>query len=150
MFPMSFFHRFSRHHEHHARHHCGRHGHDDASHIEHLADRISGRLDLNEAQQDKLVSLLESLQAQRAAIRNVDFAKDLGAMIQGERIDRAAAQAWIDQRMQSLQTAAPTVLGALADFYDALDTEQQQALRFMLRMRGGWARRFAGRFGRGH
>lgn len=156
---MSFFHRFafSRHHDHHHGHwhghaHCGpgdSHFGDEASRIERIAGKITGRLDLNETQQERLVGLLECLQQQRQAIKNVDLAKDIGALIGGERLDREAAKAWVEQRIQSLQTASPVVLTALADFYDALDAEQQQVLRFLLRMRGRFGSKFGGKFGAG-
>ncbi len=149
---MSFF-RFLRHHHdrrhaHHGHHHHRDHfghggsGFDEASRIEYMADKVSSRLDLNEAQQQRLHALLSCLQEQRTNIKSGDIAKEVGAMIQGETFARDAAKTWIDQRLQALQTAAPIVLTALADFYDSLDTEQQQALRFLLRMRG--------RFGRHH
>jgi len=139
---MGLFHRLARFHHHRGHHHSrGHHEGDEASRIEHIADRVAGGLDLNEAQQEKFVALLETAQAQRAAIKSPDLIKDLAGLVKGERLDRDAANAWIAQRLQALQAGAPGVLTALADFYDALDAEQQQVLRFMLRM--------GGRFGRG-
>ncbi len=146
---MSFFrflrHHHDRHHGHHGHHHHDHFGHggpgfDEASRIEYMADKVSSRLDLNDEQQQRLHALLTCLQEQRANIKNGDIAKEVGTMIQGQTFARDAAKAWIDQRLQALQTAAPIVLTALADFYDALDTEQQQALRFLLRMRGRFGR----------
>ena len=140
---MGLFHRLARMHHHRGHHHshnCHHEG-DEASRVEHIADRVAGGLDLNEAQQAKLVTLLEAVQVQRAAIKSPDLVKDLAGLVKAERFDREAADAWIAQRLQAVQTGAPSVLTALGDFYDALDTEQQQALRFMLRM--------GGRFGRG-
>jgi hypothetical protein len=49
----------------------------------------------------------------------------------------------VDTRLAAIQLAVPDLIDALADFYDALDAEQQQALRFVLRVR----RRGFGRFG---
>ena len=141
---MGLFHRLARFHHHHRGHHDHHHHHhegDEASRIEHIADRVASRLDLNEAQQAKFVALLEAVQVQRAALKSPDLVKDLAGLVKGERFDREAANAWVAQRLLSLQTGAPSVLTALGDFYDALDTEQQQVLRFMLRM--------GGRFGRG-
>ncbi|HEY4083831.1 MAG TPA: Spy/CpxP family protein refolding chaperone [Burkholderiaceae bacterium] len=152
---MSFFrflrHHHDRHHGHHGHHHADHFGHggpgfDEASRIEYMADKVSSRLDLNDEQQQRLHALLTCLQEQRASIKNGDIAKEVGTMIQGEKFARDAAKTWIDQRLQALQTAAPIVLTALADFYDSLDTEQQQALRFLLRMRGRFG---GGRHGRG-
>jgi hypothetical protein len=152
--PMGLFHRLARHH-HRGHHHDHHHSHchhdgDEASRIEHITERAAAKLDLNEAQQQKFAALLEAVQAQRAAVKSPDLIKEISGLVQGERFDRDAAKAWIDQRLQSLQNGAPGVLAALADFYDALDKDQQQALRFMLRVRGGlggswgrWGRRAA-------
>jgi len=145
---MGLFHRFARHHgHHHSHHHCDRDGRDAGagSHAEHVAERISGRLDLNDEQHDKLAVLLEEVWAQRAAIKSPDLVEQLGGLIQGERLDRDAARAWVDQRIAAVQAGSGPVLAALGDFYDSLDAEQQQVLRFMLRMRG----REGGRWGRG-
>ncbi len=146
---MGLFHRLARFHHHRGHHHHDHHSHegDDASRIEHITDRVASRLDLNEAQQAKFVTLLEAVQVQRAAIKSPDLMKDLAGLVKGERFDREAASAWVAQRLQSLQTGAPSVLTALGDFYDALDTEQQQVLRFMLRMGGRFGG--GGRGGRG-
>jgi len=147
---MGLFHRFARMHGHLHHHfsghgHHGYHGHhgDEGAYVDHVVDRVASRLDLDEGQQDKLANLLEVLWAQRAAVKSPDLIKDLAAVIQGERLDRDAARAWADQRVAALQAGVTPVLDALGEFYDALDAEQQQAVRFMLRMRG----RFGGRFG---
>ena len=147
---MGFFHRFARMHGHFHHHFGGHHGHHghhghEGSHLEHIADRIAGRLDLDEGQQDKLADLLEAVWAQRAAVKSPDLVGELASVIQGERLDRDAARALADQRIAALQAGVTPVVDALGTFYDALDAEQQQAVGFMLRMRG----RFGGRFGRG-
>ncbi|MBV8379275.1 MAG: Spy/CpxP family protein refolding chaperone [Paucibacter sp.] len=140
---MGLFHRFARMHGHFHHHHHGHHGHDEGSRLEHMAEHVAARLDLDDAQQDKLTDLLEALWAQRAAVKSPDLVKDLAGVIQGERLDRDAARALAEQRIAALQAGVTPVLDALGGFYDSLDAEQQQAVRFMLRMRG----RFGGRFG---
>ena len=151
---MSFLHRFLRHHHHHD-HHRGHHhdmhghhgfgGHADGERLDFISARITRHLDLNETQGQRLSELLDCLQRQRQTIKSVDIVKDVGSLIAAERFDQSAAAQWVEQRLQAVQTATPLVLGALAAFYDSLDKEQQQALRFMLRARGG----FMGRGRRG-
>jgi len=146
---MSFFHHFYRGHGHHGHHgdHCGRggrhgHRHDEAgSRIEHLADRLGSRLDLNDEQREHLKTLLALLQRQRTLIKGESLLDEVKGLMAGSTLDRAAAQALVDARIQALQAAGPQLIAALGDFYDALDADQQQALRFVLRLRG----RFAGR-----
>lgn len=134
----------------HAHHrHLGRHGHHPhhhdhdgpASRLDHLADKISHRLDLDTVQREHLMKLLANVDQQRQAMRGGALMRDLNGLLGGATLDRAAAQQLVDARIEAIQAAGPTIIEALADFYDALDTEQQQVLRFMLRLR----QRFAGR-----
>lgn len=78
--------------------------------------------------------MLTGLQAQREALRGNSLMLDAQRLLSGASLDRAAAQSMLDARIASAQAAAPALVTALADFYDALDTEQQQVLRFLLRL----------------
>lgn len=138
----------------HAHHrHLGRHDHHHAHHdhdgptsrLDHLADKIGHRLDLDSIQREHLIKLLANVDQQRQAMRGGALVQDLGGLLAGTTLDRAAAQQLVDARLEAIQAAGPAIIDALAEFYDALDPEQQQVLRFMLRLR----QRFAGRFGRG-
>ncbi|WP_077036695.1 Spy/CpxP family protein refolding chaperone [Pelomonas sp. KK5] len=129
---------------HHFGHHFGgghhHRGRGDASEfLEFIVARASSKLDLNEKQQELLAALLKDLQAQRAAMKSglPDFAKNLLA---GETFDRAAAQQALDARVDAVRAAGPGVINAAGDFFDSLDAEQKQALRFLLRTR---SRRFS-------
>ena len=156
---MSLFHalvRAHRHasHERHGRHfgghpghhHHGYHGHgrfdgDAADLVELLADRISQRLDLNDEQEARLARLLAAAQQQRQALRRDVLVPELRDLLAGTTLDREAARLLLSERIAAVQAAAPALIDALADFFDALDAEQQQVLRFMLRLkRRGWGR----------
>ncbi|HIV69493.1 MAG TPA: Spy/CpxP family protein refolding chaperone [Candidatus Aquabacterium excrementipullorum] len=164
---MSLFHalvRAHRHasHERHGRHvgghHGGHHGHPGHHHFHHgrfdgdaadlvelLADRISQRLDLNDEQEARLARLLAAAQQQRQALRRDGLVPELRDLLAGATLDREATRLLLSERIAAVQAAAPALIDALADFFDALDAEQQQVLRFMLRLkRRGW-----GRAGRG-
>jgi Spy/CpxP family protein refolding chaperone len=145
---MGLFHAFRHarhHHHHHGRHHAGHEHGSETSRLDHLADKISHRLDLSSEQQEHLLKLLANVDQQRQAIRGESVLQDLHGLLAGTTFDRAAAQQLLDARIAAVQAAGPTILEALAEFYDSLDTEQQQVLRFMLRLR----QRFAGRHGHG-
>lgn len=132
--------RHSAHHHHH--HHHGRE--DGAGFADHLAAKLGRRLDLNETQQARLGTLLSALQQQRQAWRRDALFQDITGLLAASTLDRTATRQLVDERLATAQAAVPALIDALADFYDALDAEQQQALRFVLRLR----QRGFGRFGR--
>ena len=103
-------------------------------------DRISGKLDLNEAQKAKLGALADELLAQRQALRgSAEPRAELQAVIAGTQFDRAKAQALLEQKTQAVQGNGPKVIAALGDFYDSLNPEQQAKVRaFMAERRHGW------------
>jgi len=124
--------------------HYHRHGPMDAERMAEVRgkvmERIGSKLDLNEAQKQKLATLADKLQAQRAAF--VGQAGDPRAEVQALVVDgghhRARAQALIDEKLRAVQTGSPEVLTAMADFYDSLNPEQQQKVRDFMQRRRGW------------
>lgn len=104
-------------------------------------ERISSKLDLNEAQKQKLGVLADEIVAQRTAFRGTaaDPRAEFQALVAGEKFDRARAQALLEQKTQAVQGSGPKVIAALADFYDSLTPEQQKQVRERLaQRRGGW------------
>lgn len=142
---MNFFRRWHAHHE--FRHHfChGRHGH----HLGHSADgvadqllaRVGAKLDLDDEQQRRLGTWFEQLQRQRESLKGLARGPELAGLVAGEQFARESAQQLLDARLDALRAAGPGVIAAFADFFDALDGEQRQVLRFMMRrLRGGRGR----------
>jgi len=108
-----------------------------------MVERISDKLELDAAQRSRLDVLAEAISAQRKAFRgdSADPRADFKAVIAGEKFDRARAQALLDQKTAAVQSHAPRVLTALADFYDSLTPAQQQQMRERLDKRHGrWGR----------
>lgn len=105
-----------------------------------VVSKISKKLELNAAQQQKLDGLADEIVAQRSAFRGQgnDAKVDIPALIQGDKFDRVRAQALLDQKTQAIQTNAPKVLAALGDFYDSLNAEQQNEVRSLQEHRHGW------------
>lgn len=143
---MSLFHALVRagrraHHDHHRHHGHSRFDGDAADLIDLLADRISQRLDLNAEQEARLSRLLAAAQQQRQALRRDVLVPELRDLLADGTLDREAARLLLSERIAAVQMAAPALIDALADFFDALDGEQQQVLRFMLRLKHrGWGR----------
>lgn len=106
-----------------------------------VVGKIGSKLDLNEAQKQKLDALADEIIAQRKALKgsNPDPRAEFNALISANTFDRAGAQALLDQKTQAIQGSAPKVIAALADFYDSLNPEQQKQVRERLERRGhGW------------
>ncbi|MCY4755116.1 hypothetical protein [Pelomonas aquatica] len=144
---MNFFRRWHGHHEfhhHHAGHghrgpHFGRHADADGF-VDHLVARVGNKLDLDTEQQRLLGNWLNQLQQQRDALKGLARGSELAGLIAGEQFPRESARQLLDAKLDALRAAGPGVINAFAEFFDALDGEQRQALRFMMR-RFGQSRR---------
>jgi len=141
---MNFFRRWHAHHE--FRHHFGHghHGHpfgrpaDGFAHL--LFARVSAKLDLGDEQRRRLGTWLEQLQRQRDALKGLARGPELAGLVAGEQFAREPARQLLDAKLDALREAGPGLVTAFADFFDSLDDEQRQALRFMMRRSGRPAR----------
>ena len=108
-----------------------------------VLDQAGRKLDLNDAQKQKLGLLADEMLASRTALRGsaAEPRAELKALIAGTSFDRNAAQALLAQKTQVVQGQGPKVIAAMADFYDSLSPAQQQQVReFMDKRRGRWNR----------
>jgi periplasmic protein CpxP/Spy len=106
---------------------------DPAQMRQQMIERIGSRLALNEAQKARLGTLADSLLAQRAALaEGSDPRAEMQLLVAGPTFDRARAGALLSHKIAALQTGAPAVLTAVADFYDGLDPTQQAKVREFL------------------
>ncbi|MGC4064117.1 MAG: hypothetical protein QM784_05640 [Polyangiaceae bacterium] len=134
---MNFFRRWHAHHEFH--HHFG-HGHhvgrraDGFAHL--LASRVGRKLDLDDGQQRRLAAWLDQLQQQRDALKGLAGGPELASLFAAEQFAREPAQQLFDAKLDALRAAGPGLVTAFADFFDSLDAEQRQVLRFMMRRLG--------------
>jgi len=108
-----------------------------------IVERVSGKLDLDAAQKQKLNALADVLEAQRSAFigKTADPRAEAQAIVAGDKFDRARAQALLAEKTQALQAHSPEVITALADFYDSLNPAQQQKVRELMQRRKGWMAR---------
>lgn len=106
-------------------------------------EKVSEKLELNEAQKQKLGVLADEMLAQRKALRG-DTANpraEMQALIAGDKFDRARAQTLLEQKTQAVQAGGPRVIAAMADFYDSLTPAQQAQVREKMEKRRGWWKR---------
>lgn len=106
-------------------------------------EKVSEKLELNEAQKQKLGVLADEMLAQRKALRG-DTANpraEMQALIAGDKFDRSRAQTLLEQKTQAVQAGGPRVITAMADFYDSLTPTQQAQVREKMEKRRGWWKR---------
>lgn len=105
-----------------------------------MVERIASKLDLDAAQKVKLQALSEVLVAQRKAMAGTgaEPRAQVQALVSGDKFDRAAAQALVDEKTRAIQSGSPSIITAMGDFYDSLRPEQQQKVRDMVQHRRGW------------
>ena len=103
---------------------------------ERMVGRIGSKLSLDATQKAKLERLADELQTQRQALRagSGEPRAELQALIAGTTFDRAKASSLLNAKIGAVQAQGPSVISALADFYDSLKPEQQAQVRdFMTR-----------------
>lgn len=104
---------------------------------EHAQDHAAAFLDLNDSQADLMARVFASLTAVRRAAKALSRSDDLSALVASETFARDEAQVLFDRQLDALKAAGPGLIADFGDFFDALDFEQQQMLRFALRRRAG-------------
>lgn len=114
-----------------------------------MIERVSDRLDLDDAQKLKLNVLADEMLAQRRVMRGngAGMRTELQSLVQGNQFDRSRAQNLLTEKTDVLQTGGPKVIDAMGDFYDSLNPAQQEQVRERLAKRGGHGRH--GWWGRG-
>ncbi|MGQ3050411.1 MAG: Spy/CpxP family protein refolding chaperone [Roseateles sp.] len=129
---MNFFRRWHAHHEfrHHFEHgqHFSRHA-DGFAHL--LLSRVGARLDLADEQRRRFAAWVELVQRQRDALTTLARGSQLAALVADERFAREQAQQLLTAKLDAMRAAGSEVIAAFAEFFDSLDDEQRQAMRFM-------------------
>jgi periplasmic protein CpxP/Spy len=128
---------------------CGGHRHgwnmseaDTAEFRTKLVERAGKKLDLNDAQKQRLTVLADKLREQRVALigKTTDPRAEMQSLLAGTTLDRVRAQALIEEKTAAIRTKSPDVVAAAADFFDSLNPSQQQQVRDLLSRRHGWGR----------
>lgn len=107
-----------------------------------MVEKIGARLDLDQAQKQKLSVLADKLQAQRSALRGAqDPRAAMQGLVAGNKLDQAGASRLIAEKTAALQAGSPEVITAAADFFDNLRPEQQQKVRDFMSRGRRWGHR---------
>ncbi len=105
-----------------------------------MVDYAGKKLDLNESQKQRLNVLAEKLREQKTALmgKTSDPRAEIQSLVAGATLDKAKAQALIEEKTGALRSKSPEVIAAAADFYDNLTPAQQQQIRDLMNRRRGW------------
>lgn len=102
-----------------------------------MVDRVGSKLELDATQRASLATVGDTLRTQRQALMaGNDPRAELQSLISGTRFDRARAGALASNKITALQTGAPAVIDAMANFYDSLNPQQQTQVREFMASRG--------------
>ena len=104
-----------------------------------MVDYAGKKLDLNDAQKQRLSVLGDKLREQRTALLGkTEVRAELQSIVAGNTFDKAKAQAMMEEKTNALRSKSPDVIAAAADFYDSLNPAQQQQVRDLMQRRKGW------------
>ncbi|MEX8511175.1 MAG: Spy/CpxP family protein refolding chaperone [Leptothrix ochracea] len=102
-------------------------------HQERMIERVSDALVLDANQKQRLTVLGQKWhafqEAERASSHDKDPRQAMLGLLAGDHLDQKGAQAWVEQRTQTLRSQSPELIKAAADFFDSLRPEQQQKVR---------------------
>ena len=104
-----------------------------------MVEYASKKLDLNEAQKQRLSVLGDKLREQRTALMGkTDMRAEVQSLVAGATLDKAKAQALIEEKTVAIRSKSPELVAAAADFYDSLNPAQQQQVRDLMQRRRGF------------
>ncbi|MDH5179665.1 MAG: Spy/CpxP family protein refolding chaperone [Gammaproteobacteria bacterium] len=111
------------------------HRSDPEKHAEWLVEKITDKLELNEAQQGKLKDFTQQVLIVRKSLKNEKpgLHDDFLTMLSQPKLDRNQALQRINQHIDALQSRAPVLVNSFADFYDTLNEQQRRILQDKLR-----------------
>jgi protein CpxP len=104
-----------------------------------LIEKADARLQLDEAQEQRLGVLFDKMNEQRQALvgSSGDPRAAMQQLLTGPNFDRAGATALIGEKTDAVRAKSPEVVNAMADFFDSLNPQQQAQVREFLAKRHG-------------
>ena len=105
-----------------------------------MMDYAGKKLDLNDVQKQKLGVLASKLREQKTALMGTgaDPRTQVQSLVAGATLDKAKAQALIEEKTGALRSKSPEVIAAAADFFDNLNPAQQQQVRELMTRGRRW------------
>lgn len=110
--------------------------------MQHITERVSRKLDLNDEQKLKLEAFAETLQKLRSdwSERRTQMSAEVEDILAGPSLDRDRVIALLDERHQAVNERKGEVVDAFATFSDSLQPEQRTRLAELIaaRMERRW------------
>jgi len=102
-----------------------------AEKIEFVSDRVSKKLDLDDAQRQKFTDLAEIVNGimQEVKLSREQNHTEIASLLEEPALDQARALQLVQQRTRMIDEKAPEVIASLAIFLDSLNTEQRAELQ---------------------
>lgn len=115
------------------------HDHDPQQRAEWMIERVSDKLDLDAEQTGKLTVLVEEMQTLKRALQaNREVLRDdLLALVSAEQLDQQALIDIVTEKTGLINSSAPRIIAALADFSNHLDPGQKARLQQFMQHRIG-------------
>lgn len=107
--------------------------------VEFVSERVTRKLKLDDLQRQKFVEMAELAAATMQQVKPTREQRltEISALLQEPSFDQARALELIRQKTRLVNEQAPSLVAALANFLDSLNTEQKQQLQGFLQHRHG-------------
>lgn len=107
---------------------------------DHMVERISDRLELNDEQRQKLETVKEAIMHGREQLRadRTNAVDDIIAEIRKPEIDEARALELIAQRMSRIDDMAKGIVAPMVEFHKSLDDTQREKIINLLESMRDW------------
>ena len=110
---------------------CGFRHKSPEARADHMVDKVTKKLNLNDAQVVKLKMVKDEFLKARQDMKanRQEMKTSVLEMLEQPKLDQQRVLSLVKEKTRNVNDKAPQVVAALADFYDSLSPEQQQTLR---------------------
>ena len=110
--------------------HFGKFGGMNEKRAEFIINRVSSKLDLSDVQKQNLIALKDVLKEQREVYRQKHNPREeIMSLLSTPVLDETKALTLLEERTAQLHIAAPSVVSAIANFTNSLNTAQKEQLK---------------------
>ncbi len=120
----------------------GMHSFSPEKRAEFILTRMTGMLDLNETQVEKLKAVQQQFAAQHQAMK-IKYRDQFLSLLDAPELNQSQALSLLESRGEQMRKNAPEMIATLAEFTDSLSNEQRAKLKQMLEKfsnRGGFGK----------
>lgn len=112
--------------------HCGERGGMHGKKAEFMIKRISSKLDLNDAQKQKLEAVKTTMMEQMKSHQENHPKQKIKELLSAPKLDQEKAVSMVNERSEKMKQAAPKMIATIAEFTDSLNAEQRAEMQKMM------------------